>query len=105
TSTPIGAESADDKITVYADADEYTWDSADFTNTDLADTVVFIDNNNDGDLDAVQVKTQTVAQVGYIGTRNITTSALVGGNQDIWGITYDNSPDLDDIILDENIAA
>ena len=109
TSTPIENKSIADSITAYADemiydgTDNARWTSNNFTNTDLADTVVFIDNNNDGDLDAVQVKTQTVAEIVYVGSNRLSTSTLVGG-QDFYGFDYDRTPDLEDVAVYDDVA-
>ena len=95
----------DKEFVVYADKAVYDdWDSSNFDKAALSDTVTFIDNDGDGDFDAAQVKTQAVAKVGYIGSKNITTEALVG-QQDFYGIDYDTRPDIEDITLDDAIAA
>ena len=97
-----------DQITVYADEDwseldAYTWTSNNFNKDALSDTVVFIDNDGDGDLDAAQVKTQAVTQVTYVGSKNVTTKALVG-NQDLYTFAYDTTADLSDVNVYEGIA-
>ena len=69
----------------------------------MSDTVVFIDNDGDGDLDAAQVKTQAVTQVTYVGSKNVTTKALVG-NQDLYTFAYDTTADLSDVNVYEGIA-
>ena len=96
----------DGAIDVYADGQKLgaAWTSANFDEANLADRVTFIDSDGNGKIDAAQVKTVAVAKVGYIGSKNITTEALVG-NQDFYGFTYENSPKLEDISLDKNIAA
>ena len=97
------------QIDVYADeywseAGAGTWTSAAFADKDaLSDTVVFIDNDGDGELDAAQVKTQAVAQVTYVGSKNVTTKALVG-NQGFYGVDYETTADLDDVTVYEGIA-
>ena len=94
------------QITVFADEDwtnPYTWTSANFNKDALSDTVVFIDNDGDGDLDAAQVKTQAVTQVTYVGSKNVTTKALVG-NQDLYTFAYDTTADLSDVNVYEGIA-
>ena len=94
------------QITVFADEDwttPFTWTSNNFNKDALSDTVVFIDNDGDGDLDAAQVKTQAVTQVTYVGSKNVTTKALVG-NQDLYTFAYDTTADLSDVNVYEGIA-
>lgn len=93
-------------IDVYHDAGwnaPYNVNSSYFDNKALADTVTFIDSDGDGDIDAAQIHTKAVAEVTYVGSKNITTKTLVG-NQDIYNISYDTTPELVDVTTYEGIA-
>ena len=93
-------------IDVYHDAGwnaPYNVNSSYFDNKALADTVTFIDSDGDGDIDAAQIHTKAVAEVTYVGSKNITTKTLVG-DQDIYNISYDTTPELVDVTTYEGIA-
>lgn len=109
-----GTVDASNAVVAYRDAQWNdsalkSMDAGDFDGKALADTVTFIDNDNDGKLDAVQIKTKTVAEVTYVGSKSITTKALVGG-QNIWGNdgsntkNYDTTPELTEVNTYEGIA-
>ena len=106
TSMPIDGDSTANQVTVYADkvaAEDH--DSEFFTNEDLADTIVFIDNNDDGKIDAAQIKTQDVAKVTYVGNSKLNTTDLVATGSDYTPFDpYDTNPDLSDVIVYDGIA-
>ena len=104
-------DSDDTGIVVYADgavvADN--WNAASFNEDALADTVVFIDNDGDGEIEAAQIKTQDVTQITYVGANNIDTKDLLATGRDAANKydpfdNYENAPDLDDVITYDGIA-
>ena len=104
-------DSDDTGIVVYADgavvADN--WNVASFNEDALADTVVFIDNDGDGEIEAAQIKTQDVTQITYVGANNIDTKDLlatgrIAANEYDPFNNYENAPDLDDVITYDGIA-
>lgn len=113
----------DNNVTVYADKSELNWSAStavsklDNKNTrELSDEVVLIDNDADGKIEAMQVKTQDVTQVTYVGTNNIATKNLVTdakrtpGTDKHVGVyapsiyTYDADVELKDVNVYEGIA-
>ena len=89
-------------IVAFADG-EVNYLNADAFNEDaLADKVIFIDNDADGDFEAVQIKTQDATQITYVGTSNIDTKDLlatgrIGANQYDPFDNYENTPKLADV--------
>ena len=61
----------------------FTLTAGDFNEDALADQVVFIDNDGDGKIEAVQIKTQDATQVTYVGSDNIATKALLADDRDV----------------------
>ncbi len=96
----------DGKIDVYADgSDVQEWTSSNFDKAALSDTVIFIDNDGDGDIEAAQVKTQNVAKVTYVGADSMDTSDLIATNKGYAPFDpYDADVDLDDVNTYEGIA-
>ena len=96
-------------IVAFADG-EVNYLNADAFNEDaLADKVIFIDNDADGDFEAVQIKTQDATQITYVGTSNIDTKDLlatgrIGANQYDPFDNYENTPKLADVNTYEGIA-
>ena len=89
-------------VDVYADktVDRWTNPVSKFDNKntrELSDKVVFIDNDADGKIEAVQIKTQDVAQVTYVGSNTLATKDLVDneivrkGDEVHEGVFYETS--------------
>ena len=103
-------------IKVYADKDVLTWNAAEFNEDALSDTVVFIDNDGDGKIEAAQVKTQDVTKITYVGNDVIDTNGLLADGRandnkyegvfDDTGAAgdYTTDPDLKDVNVYEGIA-
>ena len=96
----------DGKIDVYADGSAVQeWTSSNFDKVALSDTVIFIDNDGDGDIEAAQVKTQNVTKVTYVGADSMDTSDLIATNKGYAPFDpYDADVDLDDVNTYEGIA-
>ena len=89
-------------VDVYADktVDRWTNPVSKFDNKntrELSDKVVFIDNDADGKIEAVQIKTQDVAQVTYVGSNTLATKDLVNNetvrnsDEEHEGVFYETS--------------
>ena len=104
----------DGNITVYTDKSVQTWDASAFNNDALSDTVVFIDNDGDGKIEAAQVKTQDVTKITYVGNTGIDTNGLLAtdrqSDNEYKGVfnadngAYDTDPALKDVNVYEGIA-
>ena len=100
-------------INVYANGYDTTvkttLNSSDFDEAAVADIVVFIDNDGDGTINAVQYKTQNVAKITYVGNNKLNTGNLIG-DDDATPVDwfndqgYDVAPDLDDVNTYDGIA-
>ena len=64
--------------------------------------MTFIDNNDDGKLDAVQIHEVSVAKVSYVSNTSMTTSLI--GHDRTYAPDYTNSPKLKDVNTYEGIA-
>ena len=87
----------------------FTLTAGDFNEDALADQVVFIDNDGDGKIEAVQIKTQDATQVTYVGSDNIATKALLADDRDVANEyapfdNYETNPKLADVTTYEGIA-
>ena len=94
--------SKNDKIAAYADKAIVAVDASDFDKDELSDTVTFIDNDNDGKIEAVQINEVSVAKVSYVSNTSMTTSLI--GHDRTYAPDYTNSPKLKDVNTYEGIA-